>query len=107
MVIYFTLILYFIAHSYWQQHLSFETGYLPLSLFITYLIFEVAIILILKHAAPLCLSGVSAKLALTQAESDFQKANTMSKIEEHFTASYQEYTIKQFVEFLMDTDISL
>ena len=69
--------------------------------------FEVAIILILKHAAVLCLSGISAKLAVTQAESGFQKANTMSKIREHFTGSYQEYTIEQFIDFLRDTSIGL
>lgn len=99
--------LYFLVHSYWQQHLSFKNEYLPLSFVITYLTLEVAIILILKNAASLCLSGISATSALTQAESAFQKANIMSKIEDHFTASYQEYTLKQFVEFLLNTDIGL
>ena len=46
-------------------------------------------------------------MALTQAESDFHSANVASKIEEHFTASYSEYTIEQLVAFLMDTDIGL
>ena len=76
-------------------------------LLIVHLTFELAIILIFKHAATLCISGIPGELALTQAESDYQKANFASKIEEHFTASYQEYTIKQFVEFIMGTDIGL
>ena len=71
------------------------------------LTFEVAIILIFKHAAALCLSGISAKLALTQAESDYQKANIASKIEGRFTASYEDYSIEQFIAFLMDTNIGL
>lgn len=73
----------------------------------TYLTFEVAIILIFKHAANLCLSGISAKLAITQVESDYREANIASKIEEHFTASFQEYSIEQFVSFLMNTSIGL
>ena len=72
-----------------------------------HLTFEVAIILIFKHAAILCLSGISAKLALTQVESDYQQAKIASKIEEHFIRPYQEYTIEQFMGFLMDTDIGL
>ena len=46
-------------------------------------------------------------MALTQAELNFHNANVASKIEEHFTASYSEYTIEQFVGFLMDTDFGL
>jgi len=46
-------------------------------------------------------------VALTQAESDFQKADIMSKIQEHFTAFYEEYTVEQIVGFLMDTNIGL
>jgi hypothetical protein len=69
----------------------------------TPLTFEVAIILILKHAASLCLSGISVRRAITQAESDFQNANVASRIEEHFTGSYEEYTAEQFVQFIVDT----
>ena len=101
------LIIYLLAHSCWQQHLSFETGYLPSSLVITYVTFQVAIILIFKHAAILCLSGILPKLALTQAESNYHQANIASKIQEHFTASYEEYTTKQFIDFLLDTNIGL
>jgi len=43
--------------------------------------FEVAIILILKDAA------------------------VLSRIREHFTGSYQEYTVEQFIDFLRDTTI--
>ena len=78
---------------------------MPLSFLITYLTFQVAIILIFKHAAILCLSGMSAKLALTQAELNYHQADIASKIQEHFTASYEEYSTKQFISFLMDTNI--
>ena len=80
---------------------------MPLSLLITYLTFQVAIILIFKHAATLCLSGISAELALTQAELNYHQANIASKIQEHFTASYEEYSTEQFIGFLMDTNIGL
>ena len=73
----------------------------------TYLTFQEAIILIFKHAAFLCLSGISAKLALTQAESNYHQANIASKIQEHFTASCEEYSSDQFIGFLMDTNIGL
>ena len=66
---------------------------------------RVAIILILKHAAVLCLSGISAKSAVTQAESSFWKANIMSQIGGHFTGSYQEYPVRQFIDLLRDTNI--
>ena len=107
-MVYFHLLFMFLAYC----PLPFETGYLPLSLFIALLTFEVAIILILKHAAVLSISGTldtrsSIRNALTQAESNFQKANAMPKIQEHFTASCNDYTIDQMVDFLMDTDIGM
>jgi hypothetical protein len=67
--------------------------------------FEVVIILIFKHASILCLSGTLATMALTQAASDYQDANIMSTILEHFPASYQEYTIEQFIGFLVNQNI--
>ena len=73
----------------------------------TPLTYEVAIILILKHAASLCLSGSSARTAISQAESNFQNANVASTIEEHFTESYEEYTVEQFVHFIVDTNFGL
>ena len=92
----------------WQQeHLSFETGYLSLYIFMAWLTFEAAIILILKHAALLCLSGSSPELALMEAELNFKKANIALKIQEHFNASYQEYTMEQFITFLIDTNFGL
>ena len=100
------LIMHFPAPSCWQQHLSFETGYLPSLLLSAKLTFEVAIILIFKHAAMSCLSGNSGKLALTQAVLEFWKAKMISKIEEHFTATYSEYAIEQFISFLVNTTIS-
>ena len=101
------LIIYLLADSCWQQHLSSETGYLPLSLFITFITFQLAIILIFKHAAILCLSGISAKLAVTQAESIYHQAKIASKIQNHFTASYEAYSTEQIIAFLMDTNIGL
>jgi hypothetical protein len=72
-----------------------------------YLLFELAMILIFKHAATLSLSGIPVDLALTQAESDCHKAKIASKVEKQFTASYQEYSIEQFINFLRDTNIGL
>jgi len=65
---------------------------------------KLATILIFKHAAVLCLSGIPAKLALTQADSDYQKSNIASKIEEHVT-SYHVYSFEQSVDFLIATHI--
>ena len=101
------LIIYLLANPCSQQQLSFDTGYSPLSCLITYLTFQVAIILIFKHAATLCLSGISAKLAVTQAESSYHQANIASKIQEHFTEPLKDYSTGQFIEFLMDTNIGL
>ena len=99
----------FLAHfSCCWCPLPFETGYLPLSLFIALLTFEVAIILILKHAAISRIPSSRDFIQLiSRADSSFQKANIMSKIQGHFTASSNEYTIDQMVEFLMDTDIGM
>ena len=68
---------------------------------------EVAIILICKHAALLSLLGISTKLALTQAESDYQNANIASTIEDHLVASTQDYSIENSVDFLIKTHIGL
>ena len=105
-----SLLIYLLACSYQQQPLPLETGYLPWLLLLASdctLTFEIAIIVIFKHAAALCLSGISAELALTQAGSDYQKANIASKIEGHFTASYEDYSIEQFIGFLRDTNLGL
>ena len=81
---------------------------MPLSLFIALLTFEVAIILIFKHAAVSRNPGSRDFIQLlSRAQSSFQKANIMSKIRGHFTASSNEYTIDQMVDFLMDTDIGM
>lgn len=44
-------------------------------------------------------------MALTQAESDYQKADIDSKIEEHFPEKHQEYSVDQLIGFLMNTTI--
>ena len=80
---------------------------MPSFLLLIYLTFHVAIILIFKQAAILCLSGISAGLAVTQAESSYHQANVASKIQEHFTASYDAYSTEQFISFLMNTNIGL
>ena len=80
---------------------------MPLTLLITSVTFQLAIILIFKHAAMLSLSGISAKLAVTQAESKYHQARIASKIQEHFTAPYEEYSTEQFIGFLMDLNIGL
>jgi hypothetical protein len=72
----------------------------------THLTLEVGIILIFKHAALLCLSGIPTKLALTQAESDYQKSNVASQFEEHL-APYQDYSFEQSIGFLINTHIGL
>ena len=77
------------------------------SLLAAHLTSEVAIILLFKHAAVLCLSEIPAKSALTQAESNFQKAKIASQIKNHFTASYQEYSIEHITNFLINTNIGL
>jgi hypothetical protein len=99
------VLIYFSVPSHWKWYLPFETGYSSLPPFITPLTFEVAIILILKHASSLCLSGISARRAITQAELDFQNANAGSKIEEQFTGSYEEYSAEEFVHFIVNTNI--
>ncbi|KAH8988594.1 hypothetical protein EDB92DRAFT_1871432 [Lactarius akahatsu] len=64
---------------------------------------RLAIILIFKHAAVLCLSGILAELALTQAESACQRANILSTIGEHFPSPFN--TDEQYIGFLLDTNI--
>jgi len=75
--------------------------------FITHLTCLLALILLCKHAASLGLSGLSPKLALTQADSDFQQGNVISTIKQSFPASYEEYTQEQFITFLKDVNIGL
>ena len=61
----------------------------------------------LQACCYLCLSGIAPKLAVTQAESKYHQAKIASKIKEHFTGSYEEYSTEQFIGFLMDTNIGL
>ena len=39
-----------------------------------------------------------------EAESNFKKANVALKIQKHFTEAYEEYTMEQFISFLIDTN---
>ncbi|KAF8272789.1 hypothetical protein EI94DRAFT_159128 [Lactarius quietus] len=103
----FTFLIYLSQHCPTGNNIyHLRLGIWFMLLFATYSTFA-AIILICKHATILCFSGYSAKLALTQAELNYQKANIASTIREHFTASYQEYTIEQFISFLMNTNIAV
>jgi len=69
--------------------------------------FAAAIIIILKHATTLRLSGLLAEPALVQAELDYQKFNIGSKVAQCFTAPPQEYSVSNFVDFIMSVSVCL
>ena len=64
-----------------------------------------AVILILKHATFLLLSGLSWQLALVHADQHYQQANIDLKIQEYLAASSQELSVEQLASFIMATDI--
>ncbi|KAF8256907.1 hypothetical protein EI94DRAFT_1761909 [Lactarius quietus] len=64
----------------------------------------IVIILILKHAMFLRASN-SAKLALSQAEQNYQGSNIHSKIQEYLKAFSSEDSVEQFAGFIMATDM--
>ncbi|KAN0134442.1 hypothetical protein V8E53_007588 [Lactarius tabidus] len=70
-----------------------------------YLTFEVAVIIILKHATFLLLSNLSSKAALTQAETDYQEGNMRSEIQQFLTASPQSPSNEQCASFIKAKDI--
>jgi hypothetical protein len=65
-----------------------------------------AVTLILKHAT-LLQTSMSPKLALTDAQLNYQKANFDVTIQQHLTACAAEQSVEQFVGFIMSTDIGL
>jgi hypothetical protein len=69
--------------------------------------FAAAIIIILKHATTLRLSRLSVNSALAQAELDYQKLDIGLKIAHHFTAPPQEYSVQNFVDFVMGVSVCL
>ena len=69
-----------------------------------FLILVKVVILILKHATFLQLS-TSLRSPLAQAESDYQQANIGFKIQQLLMASSPEHSIKEFVAFIVATDI--
>ena len=71
------------------------------------LTFLKAVILILKHATSLCLSNKSRESALSHADLHYQEANIDLKIQEYLTATSQEQSVVQFVDFIMATDIGV
>jgi len=64
----------------------------------------IAVTLILKHATLLQHSN-SPKLALTNADLIYQKANIDVAIQQHLIAHASEYSVEQFAGFIMSTDI--
>ncbi|KAI0245365.1 hypothetical protein BJV78DRAFT_420649 [Lactifluus subvellereus] len=60
-----------------------------------------AIIMILTHATILCVSGASLVLALNQAESNYQMSNIGLQVAQYFTAAPQEYSVQDFVDFII------
>jgi len=66
----------------------------------------IAIITIVKHATTLCPSGLLPWLALAQAESDYKKSNIGSKAVSYFTEPLEQYSVQQFVDFIVGADLS-
>ena len=66
-----------------------------------------AVILIFKHATFLRLSNSLEESALTHAEMHFWASKIDLKIQEHLVASSHKYTVEQFADFIMGTDIGL
>ena len=93
-----------LAHhqSWWS---SFDPWYFTLSYFEYLLTFVKAVIIILKHATSLLLSGISWKSALTYADQHYQEANINLKIQEYLAAPSQKLTVEQLASFIMATDI--
>ena len=65
-----------------------------------------AVILILKHATFLQVS-TPLESTLTQAELNYQRANIDFQIQQYLKATSTEHTIKEYVTFIMGTDIGL
>ena len=64
-----------------------------------------AVVLILRHAAVLCLSSSAYESALTNVELAYREANIDLKIQQNLIASPQEHSVEQFAAFIMATDI--
>ncbi|KAF5353995.1 hypothetical protein D9756_006983 [Leucocoprinus leucothites] len=65
------------------------------------------IIILLKHATTLRPSGLSSQSALSQAHLDCQKLNIGPKIIQHFTEPPQNYSVQDFVDFIMGVMVGL
>jgi hypothetical protein len=66
-----------------------------------------AAIIFWKHATTLHASGFSFDSALAQAELDYQKSNIGSCVASHFTAPPQQYSVQEFVDFIMCAQVCL
>jgi hypothetical protein len=61
----------------------------------------------LKHATSLRLLSISSPSALDQAEINFKKLNIGLKIAQHFSAPPEEYSVQNFVDFIMGVSVCL
>jgi hypothetical protein len=61
----------------------------------------------LKHATSLRLLSISSSSALNQAEINFKKLNIGLKIAQHFSAPPEEYSVQNFVDFIMGVSVCL
>jgi hypothetical protein len=59
----------------------------------------------LKHATTLRASGFSSDSALAQADLDYQKLNIGSQVASHFTAPFEQYSVQEFIDFIMDAQV--
>jgi len=65
----------------------------------------IALITIMKQATTLRPSGLSSQSALAQAESGYQKSNIHSQTALYFPEAPQQYSVQQYVDFIMDAHL--
>jgi hypothetical protein len=59
----------------------------------------------LKHATTLRASGFSSDSALAQAELNYRKLNIGHQVASHFTAPPEQYSVQEFVDFIMHAQV--
>ena len=101
------MIFIFLAHYEQSWPSSFDPWYFTLSYLELRLTFLEAVIIILKHATFLRLSKLSRESALRKADLHYQQANVDLNIQEHLTTACQEQSVKQFIEFIMASNLGL
>lgn len=65
----------------------------------------IALISIMKQATTLRPSGLSSQSALAQAELGYQKSNIHSQTALYFPEAPQQYSVQQYVDFIMDAQL--